>query len=90
MKKTFIALIFLTSSTLLNATKEVKAKIYYDIDNKRVLVILIDSKNQIDKEKCEQYIVSEDGKKILEIISKNHKGRVYLSFICNQEITERR
>lgn len=90
MKKTFIALIFLTSSTLLNATKEVKAKIYYDIDNKRVLVILIDSKNQIDKEKCEQYIVSEDGKKILEIISKNQKGRVYLSFICNQEITERR
>lgn len=90
MKKILITTLLLSVSTLLNATKEVKAKIYYDIDNKRVLVILTDSKNQVDREKCEQYIVSQDGKKILEIISKNHKGRVYLSFICNQEITERR
>lgn len=85
MKKTFIALILLTISTLLNATKEVKAKIYYDVDNHRILSIITDTKN----EKCIEYLKSEDGLKILKMISKNNKGKVLLYFICNQEITER-
>lgn len=83
-------MILLTTSTLLNATKEVKARIVYDTDNKRIFSIITESKNPVDKEKCEEYIASEDGKKILEIISKNNKGRTMLIFTCNLEITERR
>ncbi|MFW2172548.1 hypothetical protein ACG95N_03320 [Acinetobacter guillouiae] len=90
MKKTLIALILLTTSTLLNATKEVKAKIVYDADNKRLISVITDSKNEYEKQKCEEYLRSDDGIHILKIISKNNKGRVLIYFICNQEITERR
>lgn len=88
MKNIFITLILLTTSTLLNATKEVKAKIVYDTDNKRLLSVMTDSKNEYERQKCEEYLRSDDGINILRIISKNNKGRVIVYFICNQEITE--
>lgn len=88
MKKILITTLLLSVSTLLNATKEVKAKIIYNTDDKRVYAVIVENKYQQDKEKCEQYIVSEDGKKILEIMTKNNKGIVTLFYTCNQEITE--
>ncbi|MFW2098642.1 hypothetical protein ACG9ZL_20940 [Acinetobacter sp. ULE_I057] len=88
MNKIFIAMILLTTSTLLNATKEVKAKIVYDTDNKRLLSVMTDSKNEYERQKCEEYLRSDDGINILKIISKNNRGRVLVYFICNQEITE--
>lgn len=86
MKKILIAALILSVSPLINAKKEVKAKVYYDADNNRVLSAITDTKN----EKCIEYIRSEEGLKILKILSKNNKGRVLLYFICNQETTERR
>lgn len=88
MNKIIIALILLTTSTLVNATKEVKAKIVYDTDNKRLLSVMTDSKNEYERQKCEEYLRSDDGINILRIISKNNRGRVLVYFICNQEITE--
>lgn len=88
MNKIFIALILLTTSTLLNATKEVKAKIVYDTDNKKILSVVSDSKSDYERDKCLEYLRSDDGINILRIISKNNRGRVLVYFICNQEITE--
>lgn len=88
MKKILITALLLSVSTLLNATKEVKAKIVYDTDNKRILSVVSDSKSEYERDKCLEFLRSDDGINILRIISKNNRGRVLVYFICNQEITE--
>lgn len=88
MKKILTATILLSISTLLNATKEIKAKIVFDVDNKRLISVITDSKNGYERQKCEEYLRSDDGINILKIISKNNRGIVLVYFICNQEITE--
>ncbi|WP_455803215.1 hypothetical protein [Acinetobacter guillouiae] len=88
MKKILITALLLSVSTLLNATKEVKAKIVYDTDNKRILSVVSDSKSEYERDKCLEFLRSDDGINILRIISKNNRGRVIVYFICNQEITE--
>lgn len=88
--KILVGALLLIVSTPLYATEEVKAKIVYDVDNNRLLAIITNTKNQDHKEKCENYVRSEDGLKILKILSKNNKGRVLLLFTCNLEITEKR
>ena len=90
MKKIWTIIILILISTTIHATKEVKTKIIYDVDNNRLLAIITYGKNKEKNQKCEEYVRGEDGLKILKILSKGKQGRVILGFICNSEITEKR
>lgn len=90
MKKIILGGLLVSASTLLNATKEIKSKIIYDSEKNKLVSVIVNSQNQEEKRKCEEYIRSEDGLKILQIQSKNSRGKVLLGFICNIDITEKR
>jgi len=90
MKKIILGGLLVSASTLLNATKEIKSKIIYDSEKNKLVSVIVNSQNQEEKRKCEDYIRSEDGLKILQIQSKNSRGKVLLGFICNIDITEKR
>ena len=90
MKKIILGGLLVSASTLLNATKEIKSKIIYDSEKNKLVSVIVNSQNQEEKRKCEDYIRSEDGLKILKIQSKNSRGKVLLGFICNIDITEKR
>lgn len=90
IKKIITGSLLISASTLLNATKELKSRIIYDTEKNKLVSVIVNSQNQEEKRKCEDYIRSADGLKILQIQSKNNRGRVVLGFICNIDITEKR
>ncbi|MAK29174.1 hypothetical protein [Acinetobacter sp.] len=82
MKKTILFSLLIAISYNLQA-EEVKAKITYTIKDNRILSIIVNSKDEIKRQKCEDLVMSKEARELFKkkYEHSNEKYAVFY-FIC--------
>ena len=64
--------------------EETTARVIYNNESKRPIAIIVNTKDQSKREKCESLIMSKEGQEILKKQAENINKRIIeLKFTCN-------